>query len=74
MGPNVTFSMVFYLVITDFQYNSQNAEVPLGPKQPGPTVFIDYGFIKLFIESSFAVKHQMNDINEHLIRKTNLTV
>ena len=31
-------SIVRYLVITDLQYNSQNAEVPMWPKQPGPTV------------------------------------
>ena len=31
--------MVFYLGITVFQYNSQNGAVPMGPKQPGPTVF-----------------------------------
>ena len=30
--------MVFYLVITVIQYNSQNAEVQTEPKQPGPTV------------------------------------
>ena len=40
LGPNETFSIVFYLVITDLQYNSQNAEVPMGPKPPGPTVSI----------------------------------
>ena len=32
--------MLFRLVITDLQYKSQNAEVPMGPKQPGPTVVI----------------------------------
>ena len=38
LGPNETFSMVFYHVKTDLQYKSQNAEVPVEPKQPGPTV------------------------------------
>ena len=31
--------MVFYPVITVLQFNSQNAEVPIEPKQPGPTVY-----------------------------------
>ena len=37
-GPNETFSMVFYLDITELQYNSQSAKLPMGPKHPGPTV------------------------------------
>ena len=40
LGPNETISMVFHLDITDLQYNCQKAKVPMGPKQPGPTVVI----------------------------------
>ena len=40
LGPNETFSIVFYLVTTDLQYNSQNAEVPMGPKQLGLAVWV----------------------------------
>ena len=39
LGPNETFSTVFHLIITVLQYNSQNAEVPMELKQPGPTTF-----------------------------------
>ena len=31
--------MVVYLDMTDLQHNSQNPEVPMGPKQPSPIVF-----------------------------------
>ena len=31
-------AIVFHLVITVVQYNSQNAEMSLEPKQPGPSV------------------------------------
>ena len=31
LGPNETFPMVFYLVITVIQYNSQNADAPMEP-------------------------------------------
>ena len=47
--------MVFDLGITALQYNSQNGEVPMGPKQPGPTVVIEIaeekegGYLHLFI-------------------------
>ena len=34
-GLKVNFLMVVYLDITDLQYDSQNEEVSMGPKQPG---------------------------------------
>ena len=35
----VPMGRFLYLVITVLQYNSQNAEVPMGSKQPGLIVF-----------------------------------
>ena len=31
--------MIFYVGIIVLQYDSQNGKVPMGPKQPGPTVY-----------------------------------
>ena len=49
---NQDFSMVFYLDIDDLQHNNQNAIVPMGLKQPGPTVilFIKFGIFMLLLQ------------------------
>ena len=38
LGLKDNFSKAFHLVITDLENISQNAEVPMGLKQPGPTI------------------------------------
>ena len=55
MSPKESFIMVFYLNITDLQYNSKKSKVPMGPKQPGPTVpysskKLPWGLLKLKID------------------------
>ena len=43
--------MMFYLDMTDLQYNSQKLKLPMGPKQPGPTVVLFSGTKNIFHES-----------------------
>ena len=43
--------------ITDLQYNSQNAEVPMGPEQPAPTVVLSK--LKSVENSAFLSKSRL---------------
>ena len=46
--------MIFYLVKTGLQYYSQNAEAPMVPEQPGPTV-VHFMSFKIQFKSLFII-------------------
>ena len=49
LGSNETISIVVHLVISVLQYNSQNAEVQMASKQPGPAVLtFDWTYYTLY--------------------------
>ena len=53
-------------IITDLQYNSQNAEVPMGPKQPGPIV------LTFPIRRHFALTSDLPSVDEEQSLVTSL--